>query len=67
MQCDILSESVATNVKPFGAFVMRKLLQVKQGSRESVASFVLRFRVASLESGVDESKLRKAFLDALIP
>lgn len=39
-------------VRPSGAYVMRKLFQVKKGSRESVAAFVIRFRAASLESGV---------------
>lgn len=53
-------------VKPFGAWVMRKLFQVRQSSRESVASFVLRFKATSLEPGVDESRLREAFLDAFI-
>lgn len=56
-----------TYVKPFGASVMRKLFQVKQVVKESVAAFVIRFRAASLESGVSEDKPKEAFLDALEP
>lgn len=43
---------------------MRNLFQIKHDGKESVASYIIYFRAASLESRV---RLKNAYLDALTP
>lgn len=45
---------------------MRRLFTVRQGQKESIPAFVIKFRGAALESGVEERRLKEAFVDALL-
>lgn len=54
-------------VKPSAASVLRHLLSIKQKERETVGGFIIRFRNAAIDSGVAESRLREAFIEALTP
>lgn len=59
-------EQLMVMVRPSNTTIMRKLFTVRQGQKESILAFVTRFRGATLESGVEESKLKEAFVDALL-
>lgn len=54
-------------VRPSNTAIMRQLFTVRQGPKESILVFVIRFSGVALELGVDESRLKEAFVDALLP
>lgn len=54
-------------VQPSKTSITHKLFTVKQDPKESIHVFIIRFRGAALEFGVEESRLKKAFVDALLP
>lgn len=52
-------------VRPSTTSIVRKLFYLKQNPRENIATFVLRFRSAAIGSGVEEERIREAFVEAL--
>lgn len=54
-------------VRPSITSIMRKLFEVKQNNKETIPALIIQFKGVALESGVEEDKLKEAFVDALLP
>lgn len=47
------------------ASIVRKLLYLKQGARETISRFVFKFRSVAINSGGHEERLKEALIGAL--